>query len=372
MDITFEGSPTLAGVYRMEFFNWGGYVWNLFANCTGDAWPGYEIYDNECDALNAYKPCPELGILPVPSVRGSCPNPHLDLVLENVGWTAGSVPLKILVNGGADGEIDHDAGPVIRGQQKPVSIPLNGVPPNSVIEVVLDFDAVPGGPGRVLECSESGGTLVPCRSPGGADLFRVEACTAGFCSVELSGPAVVCPEVSETYAASKPSGHGPFTFEWDMDSDGSPESVGPSPTYLHGYASAGSFTATLSVVDATGCETTSQMQVEVERDDPPPAVSETLKLSKESGSGIRFTWQDLPAELAGGYEVVVHYHDAAVPPDGSALDAGRVVATVPSPVPSGSPGALDPNGLETPASLGFYKVRGLSPCSGSRIGPTVN
>jgi len=370
MDITFEGSPTLAGVYRMEFYNWGGFVWELFANCTGEAFPGYKIFDNECDALNAYEPCPETAILPTPLVRGSCPDPHLDLVVENQGWTAGSTPLVVLINGGADGRIEFDAGPLVRGQRKAVSIPLTGVPPDSVIEVSFDPDGSPGGTGRVLQCSESGGTLVPCRSPGAAEVFQVEACTTGSCSVGLSGPEVVCQEAAELFAAGNPTGQGPFTYEWDMDGDGSPETAGPSPTLVHAYATAGRYTATLSMMDRAGCGATDRIPVEVEPDEIPPAVSGTLLLSRENGSDIRFVWQDLPADLAGGYEIVAHHQDDLVPPDRSAMDGGRVVDTVPSCPLSGNPGALELNGIETQAGLAFYKVRGLSPCSGSKAGPT--
>ena len=56
MDIAFSGDPAACGVYRLEFFDWGGFGWMLYANCSGERTPGFEIFDNECDAIAAYNP----------------------------------------------------------------------------------------------------------------------------------------------------------------------------------------------------------------------------------------------------------------------------------------------------------------------------
>ena len=80
----------------------------------------------------------------------------------------------------------------------------------------------------------------------------------------------------------------------------------------------------------------------------------------------------IPPEVTGGYEIVAHDYDPANPPDAGAMDGGGIVATSPSPAPSGSPGTVEPNGLGNAHGLCFYKIRGLSPCTANYKGPTQN
>ena len=86
---------------RVEFINWGGYLWDLFANCVGynvdpplpDMLQGFEIYDNFDDAQCNLKLRPEISVSEC-TVSGTCPDFTVSFNVMNTGCITVNVPVS--------------------------------------------------------------------------------------------------------------------------------------------------------------------------------------------------------------------------------------------------------------------------------------
>jgi len=366
MDIRFDGFPTVCGVYRMEFYNWGGYVWELYANCTGQTDPGFRIFDSECDAINAFSPAAELTLSDLVVDESACPDVEIQVEVTNVGCVPTPIsPIRLRSDTGE--QVDTDGGPLAPGDTRLVTIPISLSAEPATLTLEVDPSITPGDDGLVQECSEGGGSLVACGLAGGARIFQVPACAN--CAVEISGPDAGCQDDDLCFDATPTDGVAPFEFRWDMDGDTVPEEVGPAATYCHAYPDWGSYTVELWMTDSSSCTTFVQKPVEVEPDPVPPAVSETLLLSKSGVADLKFNWVNLsPGIPIDEYLVVGVAHNGADPPDQDRMDNQ---STVYARSRDGRPGAVEPDGLASPDRLRYYKVRADSLCS-KTPGPTKN
>lgn len=188
-DIWFAGNPTVCGVFRAEFIDWGGHDWRLYTNCTGTNQPGFRIYDNICEAFENYNPLPELSISNA-VLSGSCPNYTVNFDITNVGCLqVNDAPVRLAAaldpNNFTDIVIP---GTLLPGDTMSAQIQLtltSSLPQN------LTLSADPSN--TVGECSEGGGSLVACNVTSGAHSVDLPVCTD--CVVFAQGvatPAAVC------------------------------------------------------------------------------------------------------------------------------------------------------------------------------------
>ena len=186
--ISFDGSPTLCGIFRLEFTNWGGFVWDLFANCSGLNEPGFMIYDNLCEALQSYSPRPELSIVN-PVLSGACPSYTLDFELHNTGCTPATGFCVRTWEEPAAGPPDVDLTDeallcdlsLAPGEIRRFTVPVSLTAATAqAIRLEADADGV------VEECSEApGGSVVACAPELGRRVWRVPTC--GGCVVVPAG-----------------------------------------------------------------------------------------------------------------------------------------------------------------------------------------
>jgi hypothetical protein len=168
-DIRFNGNPTLCGIYRAEFKDWGGFIWNLYSNCDGTDSPGFRIYDTYCEALAAYKPRPSLSVESM-VITGSCPTYTASYAISNAGCQAAST--TVVVTSDLGGSTEKNETNILPGETRIGSITINvqtGGTGN--IYAYADFYD------SVLECQEAGSTVTACSIAGGtSSISRPVSC----------------------------------------------------------------------------------------------------------------------------------------------------------------------------------------------------
>jgi hypothetical protein len=158
-DISFDDPVALCGVYRVEFIDWGGFVWDLYANCTGTSDPGFFIYDNLAEARASHQLRPELSISNI-TVTGTCPNYLIGADVTNTGCDEADVPVCIETSLGGHWEFTiYDVGP---GETKRGSGPIVA-PSCSVGYTIIAYVDCNN---EIIECSEAGGSAIACSPPG--------------------------------------------------------------------------------------------------------------------------------------------------------------------------------------------------------------
>ena len=205
-DIWFDGSPTLCGVYRAEFTDWGGFIWDLFSNCTGADSPGFRIYDNYCEALAAYSPKPALSVESL-TISGTCPNYTVDYEISNSGCAAAST--RIVVTSDLGGSVEQPELNILPGETRTGSMVLSVQNSGTgTITAYADFyDAT-------LECQEAGSSAVACSISGGAaELTQPVVCDCvipQFSNVQVED--LTCPVGIRVFwsAATFPTGSGHY------------------------------------------------------------------------------------------------------------------------------------------------------------------
>jgi len=162
-DVMLVGKPGLCGVFRLDFIS-GGYVWDLFSNCTGLEDPVFNIYSECEDALADFDPLPELIITDF-SYSGICPDITLEVEITNIGCAdTRSSPLFIDFERNQQDDIVTDLGPIPVSTSVVSSIPVTlGQTPQRAT-ATIDFGDV------LFECSEDqAGGSTQCIADTGAD-----------------------------------------------------------------------------------------------------------------------------------------------------------------------------------------------------------
>ena len=89
MDVSFQGNPTLCGVYIIEFKSWAGCIWDLFANCDGSGTEQFDIYDDLCEAMEATNLLPELVVENLEISKGMGCTVDYCVDVQNIGCVLG-------------------------------------------------------------------------------------------------------------------------------------------------------------------------------------------------------------------------------------------------------------------------------------------
>jgi len=158
-DVHFFPDPeafSLCGVYRMEFYDWAGFDWEIFANCDGDRQPVFPIYDNPCDAVEAYDPLPELSL----TYSAFCEaGSEFVMVIENLGCAdlVRNLPVRISFDNGdpaIDTLIPYPGVPLLANGKNRWLVNFPITPSSFPVTVTVTADPDDG----IGECTEVVGT----------------------------------------------------------------------------------------------------------------------------------------------------------------------------------------------------------------------
>jgi len=128
---------------------------------------------------------------------------------------------------------------------------------------------------------------------------------------------------------------------------------------VHTYSSQGSYWVSLIASNGCGQSSPTTNILTAFEDIMPQAVSNSFKLIKYNNTDLKGTWQNLPANSTGVYQIVALEYPSIPTPDNMAN--APIIATS----DSGTTGAIINNALPNPAKIIYYKVRGTGVCSGS-------
>jgi len=172
-DISFADPTGLCGIFRIEFDDHAGFVWELLSNCSGAREPHFDIHDSLCSAFGAYAPLPSLSLVSA-TVAEDCPEIEITYTVLNDGCSvAHDVPVRLL---DAGVEVATDVLPdAAYGETttRTFTAVLSHAP--TALVLVVDPDDV------VLECNESGG--VACDALAGLEQLPLAACSPAGCAI---------------------------------------------------------------------------------------------------------------------------------------------------------------------------------------------
>ncbi|OGL46299.1 MAG: hypothetical protein A2161_00030 [Candidatus Schekmanbacteria bacterium RBG_13_48_7] len=163
-DIKFTDPVALCGVYRIEFVNWGGFIWDLYANCTGSDDPGFYIYDSYTEAEASTILRPELDISNL-TVSGICPNFTVDADISNFGCDA--VDATVCVETTIGGHWEFIVPAVGTGSTVHGSVPIVAPGCTTPFTITATVDCHDD----IIECTEISG--IGC-NPAGTHIDSVE------------------------------------------------------------------------------------------------------------------------------------------------------------------------------------------------------
>lgn len=386
MDVSFQGTPNTCGIFKLEFQRWGGFVWDVYANCRGDsdANNGFYLYRDLCSAIANYNPLPELGIEAVDIDNSQCgsltasgtmtlvnvgclPADQMEIVIDEVPSAGAPKTIKLnLVNKGERVVVPWSFN--LSGRPRPLSFKVD--------------PALPGFPsGKTIECSENLGNNVSCGASG---------------SLRRDFPAIACPGQCITGADAGPSASicfgdgvrldgkassfsclsGSKQYRWEYPAGtvipGCDWSATATCDVPPGFLPAGTDLVTLKtqcVNDNPPCVSTASTVVDVIDNIAPPGIGNTLR-SYRDGDHVRMSWAALLGSPISGYRV---YKD----------DDKRLCSGVATPFPScaaatrvrnqdlgfGATSGADINAIPSPPTpVAFYQIIGIS-CRGDIEGP---
>lgn len=151
------------------------------------------------------------------------------------------------------------------------------------------------------------------------------------------------------------SSNNPAAWQWNFGDGSSSYLQNP----LHAYANPGNYNVSLIASNACGSSAPFSQVISIINDSSPSAISNSLKINKYNSSDLKATWQNLPPNTSGIYQIVGLEYPAIPTPENMAT--APVVATS----SDGTIGAIIPNALPNPVKIIYYKVRGTAVCSGS-------
>jgi len=117
--------------------------------------------------------------------------------------------------------------------------------------------------------------------------------TSGMTAAASATPSATDAGLAISFTCSAAGGTEPYTFSWTFGDGG----TAPTRTASHAYSSAGIKTATCSVTDALGNQTTSPTTVQIH---PPPTVAATVNRTATS-PGLPLAFSASVAGGVGGY-----------------------------------------------------------------------
>lgn len=322
----------------------------------------------------------------------------------------GGAPLSVIAHGYND---TYAPDPTLGRVPGSYAYPVPDAVPACAVVALIDAPAT-SCPGATVPLDASGSTIGGCTDleyrwlangvpiPGCGTFSPTPTCDASFAGTtayvlevrcasdpacggaagalvrdEPALPVAVGPDPAEVCAGQPIMLDGSTGFtRYDWTSDVPDPGVTPASSPLNTLVATPDVdtTYTLTAYDSRGCPTVASLRVTTIPDPIPPPVDASLRVTK-SGLDVRLAWQDIPAIAASGYESVFlecplrAYRSSCGGrvPDPVTIQAAPVVGP---PVAVGAQADVHPGALDL-GDLIFYKVRALSPCSGSP-GPTCN
>jgi hypothetical protein len=212
IDCRVEGDPELCGIYRIDVVS-GGFRWNLFANCTGNISPHFQIYTDCEDAWAAFTPLPEIAIAD-PQIVESCPGTEITFTLRNLGCVDWAEDVTVGVQSSCsppDQATFVYGGGLAVGASRTETETFTLSCQDTFVTVTVDpADAI-------LECTESP-TAAACDMIPGADSYqeRVCFCRAPFFEVDAGSADPLCEatEVSLTATVDATGCNDPVMYRW--------------------------------------------------------------------------------------------------------------------------------------------------------------
>ena len=161
-DIFFTDPVAVCGVYRLELQDWGGYLWELLANCSGTRDPGFMIFDNYADAAASLTLYPELSIWNLEAL-GICPDYTVRASVTNTGCIAADA--VVCVETSLGGHWEFTIFSIAPGDTGTGSTPIVAPGCTTPFKIIATVDCHD----TVIECNEGGGSAIPCILPGTHD-----------------------------------------------------------------------------------------------------------------------------------------------------------------------------------------------------------
>ena len=309
MDVRFTAEPALCGVFIARFRSWAGCIWDLFANCDGTNTEQFFIFDDFCEAEDAYDPLPELIVENLTTTPGEDCTVDYCATVRNIGCRL-SMPHELQVFNEA-GEHFHSIGTLMPGDSEMVcdTLPVNDTGADPQLTQVVarsDWDD------SLLECTEDP-TASSCSALTGGDIvsrFQPVNCnTAPFCDAGgpyeaecgAGGPPGTTAIPLDGTGSSDPEGQ-PLSYAWTTTCPGASfdDPASPTPTLLlPGAACELSCEVGLTVTDPDGLQAGCADSVFVTDTQPPSVIcpAEVDAQCGDAGVPTRNEWLDQASAL---------------------------------------------------------------------------
>lgn len=379
MDVSFQGTPNTCGVFKLEFIKWGGFVWNVFANCSENDTPQWYLYRDLCSAIANYNPLPEIGIERVDVDNSQCgsltaqgtmtfinvgclPASNMEIVIEEVG----TVPLNFKV---------IPITLVNKGETIVLPWSLTLINPNASLSFKVD------PVNRTLECSEQAGGNVSCGASGSLKRdFPAQVCPFQcITAADAGSPVTICEGEGTRLsgAASVFSCLSPTAeYRWEFNGNPIPgcdwNKLAVTCDVPPGFLPNGTDLIVLKTrcqADNPPCETTASTFVTVVPNVMPPTLGNVLAAYR-AGDAARMSWAPIQTVPISAYRI---FKDAdkrlcsgVGTPDPACAAASRSLMLE---LPNWATSTDDLNAIVVPPfPIAYYQVVGVS-CLGNFEGP---
>lgn len=324
-DIWFQRAEGLCGIYRLEFIKHSGFIWDLFANCTGTNTPQFRIHDSLCGALADYSPLPNISIASVDAVY-NCPDITVTYEIRNDGCLPANDIDVVLADNGVT--VQTDVVPQLLAGETLTRV-INatfGAPDTNGITLTVD------GIDSVEECIEVEGAA--CAVQDGLDLVVLADCST---SCRIGASAIIAPpracegqpvviDASSSVSANCPGG----LLEYRIVDAGGPTAWQSSPLFNFNAPSANAtYTVEVRCADPALADTcVDSWPLNLTVDLPPAFDPASVSAMDPCDEGIILSWS--PATWRGPagagyyniYRSEVSCADALATP-GNLLPLGR-------------------------------------------------
>lgn len=294
VDVFFDRPEGLCGIFRIEFpYRHSGFVWELYANCTGARSPGFDIHDSLCTALANFFPLPSVSLI---SASGdyACPDVTVTYTVENTGCIEANNYPVVLSDGPTVVYTDIipriDAGETLTRvftatfPVTPTTFVILQTDPSNVITECNDVPGQSCGAGTVVDTIDLPGCSGSCQVVAQGRATPASTCVGSPITIDAStSTSSLCPGGVLEYQLSSPLG----TIPWQT----SPVFPGLLPTMQT------DFFLEVRCQGQPGCRGTRNITVPVERPPDFPAASVRAFDEASCTLGIQLTWD--PATFFG-------------------------------------------------------------------------
>jgi hypothetical protein len=353
-DVYFDRPEGLCGIFRLEFINHSGNVWELYANCLGDRIPGFDIHDSLCTAMAEYDPLPNVNLLAA-NATYACPDITVTYTIRNDGCTSvQNFPVELVDDGTVVGVdlIPNLAAGQTTTRTFTVRFPAT---PTTYVTLNADFNGV------ITECIEVPGSA--CDPLSGTEYIELPGCLSVCQTIAnaFANPAVTCSGTGVTIdASSSGASNCPGNLlEYQLRGPDGTITWQPLATFNNvGATQTGDFNVDVDVRCAgqTTCTDQIQVTVTVQREPTFGPASVTARDQSTCNRGVTVSWPAATFYGIGGtgaYNIYRASTDLNV--DGS-INCADAVAPGNLPLVTGITGLTYFDVATTPGTTYFYVV----------------